>query len=563
MRLLSAGLLILGCWFTIGASAMAEEPAPLWVYAPTNFQSEQDVQRLLTLLPRAAKAGYHGVVIADSKFGRLAGRPQSYYRNLQQVRQAAEDLKLELIPLVMPIGYSNSLLQNDPNLAAGLPVKNCELLVQNGVASLADSPNLLPGGDLETAGKAVPTGWDFVDQFGSGSQLDRQEKHAGDSSLRLGDFTPQDGRRRIAKKVRLQPFHQYRLTVWIKTEDLRGSEFRFLPIPVDSKRPFLSHANLGVKPTQPWTRHRVIFNSLEHKEVLIYLGVWEGKSGKVWIDDIRLEEVAGVNMVRRSGCPLHVRCFDGSVTYEEGRDFERWEDPQLGRVPYLGEYDDSHEAPPLKITPGSRITNGQPLMVSYYHTVRIHNGQVCASLVADEVFALLQEQIQQIDKLLKPKRFFMAHDEIRVAGWDELAKDRSTGQLLAGNVERCVKLIRALRPDAQILVWSDMFDPHHNARDNYYLVRGTVADSWKGLDPAVNIVNWNSGKAAASLAFFADRGHDQIIAGYYDSDVAANAAPWKQAAAGVKNIRGYMYTTWERQYDDLEAFARLVREESR
>jgi hypothetical protein len=111
-----------------------------------------------------------------------------------------------------------------------------------------------------------------------------------------------------------------------------------------------------------------------------------------------------------------------------------------------------------------------------------------------------------------------------------------------------------------------MFDPHHNARDSYYLVRGSLRGSWEGLESSVGIVNWNRGKAAASLNWFSDRGHPQIIAGYYDGDVPENVGHWKKAADNVDRVRGYMYTTWRNRYDDLEAFARLVQtsdEESR
>ncbi len=267
--------------------------------------------------------------------------------------------------------------------------------------------------------------------------------------------------------------------------------------------------------------------------------------------------------MRRVGCPIHVRSNDGSVEYEEGRDFQRWEDPYLGRVPYLGEFDDDHDPPLIHLTTKSRIADGDRLRVSFYHTVIIHEGQVCASLVADEVFSHLRREVERIDEYFKPKRYFMSHDEIRVAGWDELAKGRPAGQLLADNVRRCTQLIHEIRPDAQVLVWSDMFDPHHNAHDNYYLVQGTLADSWKGLDSSVGIVNWNGGKARPSLAFFADRGHRQIIAGYYDGDVAKNVDQWNRSADGIKGVNGFMYTTWRKNYDALEAFANRVREDVR
>jgi hypothetical protein len=99
-----------------------------------------------------------------------------------------------------------------------------------------------------------------------------------------------------------------------------------------------------------------------------------------------------------------------------------------------------------------------------------------------------------------------------------------------------------------------MFDPFHNARKDFYLVNGDLAGSWEGLDKDVVIVNWNSGRPAESLPWFADLGHDQVLAGYYDGPVAS-IAEWLKAADKLPRQPGAMYTTWQQQYDDLEEFA--------
>ncbi len=90
-----------------------------------------------------------------------------------------------------------------------------------------------------------------------------------------------------------------------------------------------------------------------------------------------------------------------------------------------------------------------------------------------------------------------------------------------------------------------MFDPNHNAVGQYYLVNGSFRDSWEGLPRDAIIANWNGGKAAASLRFFSDRGHRQILAGYYDVDDLSGFENWDKAAAGRQgNADGFMYTTW-------------------
>ncbi len=150
----------------------------------------------------------------------------------------------------------------------------------------------------------------------------------------------------------------------------------------------------------------------------------------------------------------------------------------------------------------------------------------------------------------------MQHDEIRIMNWDKASMDRQldAGQILADNVKQCTKILQEVHPKGKIYVWSDMFDPFHNAHDNYYLVRGNLANSWEGLDPKVIIVNWNEGRAAKSLKFFADRGHRTIIAGYYDAPVD-HLDGWLNAAREVGSVDGVMYTTWQNNFSDLEAFA--------
>jgi hypothetical protein len=120
--------------------------------------------------------------------------------------------------------------------------------------------------------------------------------------------------------------------------------------------------------------------------------------------------------------------------------------------------------------------------------------------------------------------------------------------------EKATRLLGA----AQGYIWSDMFDPYHNAHAHYYLVHGSLAGSWRGLSRKVVVMNWNFGRRAASLKFFATRGYRQIIAGYYDSPLA-NLRLWMASAAGMHGIIGYMYTTWRGNYHKLRAFAQMVR----
>jgi hypothetical protein len=555
-------IILVLCWSATLFRSVAADEAQLWVYAPINFQVNEATDKLIALLKRAKAAGYNGAVITDYKFGRIKGRPQHYYDNMQRTREAAEEIGIELIPCVMPVGYSGTILQNNPNLAAALPVKDCEFIVRDGQATVASAENLLAGGGFEKAEKNRPAGWDWVDGFQQSTSLDADEKHGGLSSLAMRDFKEgnEHGNCRFTKKLKLKPWHEYQLSLWVKTDGLENAnEFKVAPLTFSGKA--LNHANLGVQETQDWTQHTVVFNSLDNEEVTFYIGLWGGNAGTAWVDDVELHEVGGVNLLRRESCPLRVASADGKTVYVEGRDFEPWADEKLGVEPYAGEFSDDHAAPPIVLTKNSRIKNGDRLHVSFYHTALVYDGQVGCSLANEELYSLMQTQIEQIEKYFAPKRYFMQHDEIRVGGYDtDELKFKSMGDALAANAKRCTEIIAKVSPDAEVLVWSDMFDPHHNAVDDYYLVRGSLKNAWTGLDPKVAIVNWNGGHAAESLKFFADRGHQQIIAGYYDGDVGKNVSAWRAAAKNFDGVAGWMYTTWNGNYDELETFAKLVRD---
>lgn len=103
-----------------------------------------------------------------------------------------------------------------------------------------------------------------------------------------------------------------------------------------------------------------------------------------------------------------------------------------------------------------------------------------------------------------------------------------------------------------------MFDPNHNAVDNYYLVNGTLKGSWDGLDKSMTILNWNGGKLGESARFFAGRGHKQVIAGYYDVDDLSGFTDWDTKAKGVPKVVGFMYTTWQQKYGLLDEYGKAM-----
>ena len=547
------------------ASAPAEESAPRyerrWVWVMSNLLVDNEADRLVALVEKAGREGFNGLVLSDYKLNFLERMPRSYFEHVDRVKKAANGAGVEIIPCLFSIGYSNGLLSLDPNLAEGMLVADAPFRVKGRDAVLlADTSASLKNGDLEATKGNVFSGFGYQDAPGEATFADRDVFHQGKLSCRMQNFEAVPVCRLI-QSVKVRPHANYRLSCWSKTRDLKPVDaFRLMAVGSSGRQ--LSFQEGGLQETRDWTRLEVAFNSQGETEVNLYAGLWGGRQGTLWLDDLEFEELSLVNVLRRDGCPLRVSSDDGKVVYREGQDFEPVIDPKLGRVPYEGEYEFHHEGASLRVATTSRIKDGDRLKVSWYHPALVLSGYAMCCLSEPKMYEILGDQARRVEELFHPRTVFMQHDEIRVANWCHACQSRklTAGALLADNVRRCREILKVTSPGARVVVWSDMFDPNHNAvKGPYYLVNGSLEGSWLGLDPSVTIANWNGGKPKASLDFFAARGHSQIIAGYYDGD--DNFASWDSAARGVAGIEGFMYTTWQSRYDDLARYGKLIRRE--
>jgi len=512
------------------------EPLQKWIYRATNLLVDKNVDDLDALLARGRVAGYTHMLLADSKFSRLGEMDARYFKNVERVKQSAARHQIEIVPALFSIGYSNDLLSLDPNLIEALPVKNLPMLVKGGVAVVDDpAAPALPGGTFDDRKK-----WTWSDEnvvFENGV-------------ARVTD--PKGANARVSRRLAVQPWRQYHVSVRIKTQDFKAKpEIKALP----EKGASLCWDALRVKPTQDWQTHHAVFNSQGNTTVNLYFGVWGGTTGSLWWDDAMIEEVAFLNMPRRPGCPLEITTADGK-TLEEGKDFEPLSDPLMGTKPWPGEFDVWHRPPELK----TRLPEGTRLLANYYHGTTVYEGQAMICPSEPRTIELLRDQARRMHALWGAKGYMMSHDEIRVLNHCAAcqARKQTPGQILAENVRACIQMLKEVNPEGRIYVWSDMFDPHHNAvAKDYYLVNGSLLQSWDGLSKDVIIVPWYFEKRAESLRFFAERGHRQVIAGYYDSK-PERIREWLEAGKGLEGLVGAMYTTWQNRYGDLEAFSKAL-----
>ncbi len=556
-RLLALFLLIVNIFLNTTWEANAGDLSHRWIYFNGNLSSDAEVQKLISILKRAKDAGYNGIVLADPRMQSLERASGKYLGNVSLIKQTTEQLSIDIYPLIGSIGNAAAMLVRDPNLAEGLPVKKALFIARKGHAEVVPDPPLhIRGGDFEQSQGKKFAGWDMEGKFQQTPSADRSIRHTGHQSLRIelsGKNELKGGKARIYQIIEVSPFRQYHLSTWIKTENLHSTEKINYKITSLSGQP-ISFSDWDVRKNQEWTQYHTLFNSQNNTQLRFNIGILQGRrEGKIWIDDVAMEETGILNPLRRQGCPLTVKGEDGS-SYREGRDYDLI---RVNKQVPTGRHEAYQQSHFIKLLPGSKINEGKRLRISYHHAVSTNKGKQTICLTESKGDQLLHQDIENIDKLLKPKGLFLNYSEIRVANWCDTCRSRniSPGNLLADHFKRTKKFINTLDSRQRIFVWSDMFDPYHNAVDHYYLVNGSWAGSWKGLSPEVIIINWNfSQKSPDSLKWFADLGHSQILAGYFDSNPRM-IHRWLEMGKDIPNITGVMYVTPNGRYEELENFA--------
>lgn len=432
----------------------------VWIFG-WNLNQDSDTAQISRVLESAGQHGLNGAVLAAG-LDSLSKQSPDYFRRLDQIKQACEQNHLELIPSVFSVGYGGGALAHDPNLAEGVPVVDAPLVVHDGAARLAaaSSALLANGGFEDFTGNRLKN-FSFHDQPGEVSFVDTAIKHSGRASLRLENFTANPyGHGRVMQEIAVQPHRCYRVTLWVKTENLQPpGAFRLLALA--GKDQEIAPRTFNIPSTTDWRKISMLLNSLSFDKIRLYAGLWGGKSGKVWLDDWSLEETGPVNVLHRPGAPVTIRSADGSVTYSEGRDYAPLLDPALHP------WNDTGPALPLKILPGGRIAEGQTVRASWYHSMIIYDSQVTVCMA--EPPALLQgfdEEAALLAARLHPRRVLLSMDEVRMGGTCRACQGRNMGELIGQSVAQQAAIIRRYAPGACILVWGDMFDPYHNAHGN-------------------------------------------------------------------------------------------------
>ena len=575
--------LLLALALLASSEAAPREPYPnRWVRISASLRDDGDVERVRRIVETASQHGLNGVALSAG-LDQLDLKGPDYMTRLAQVREICKKAGMEIIPSFMSAGYGGSVLSHDRNLAEGLPVRDALFVVSGGaarravvstnplgeqvaaqaprMARLAPDPAVaIDNGGFETLRDGELAGFRRSAPAGAGIAADSAVFRSGKSSVRFDGFSAASREfLRLAQVVAVHPYRQYRLSCWIRSEAMGAADpfgsgnFQLEVLGGDERRP-LQYENPRVPAGAEWRKAAVVFNSWGYDRVEIAPKVRGAAGGKFWLDDLQLEEIGLVNVLRRPGTPLVVRGDSGAV-YTEGSDYSAVADPQLGSR-------SDHDGPAIEVLRSGRIKEGERLRVSYYHSASIYNGQVPVCMSEPKLYEIWRNQARLVHQALEPRKYLLNMDEIRVAGSCEACKKRnlSLAEILGDCLTRQYEMLREAAK-AEVWVWSDMLDPSHNAnaeRKYYYLAVGNYAGSWTRVPKELGIVCWYYEKRAASLRHFSSLGFRTVAGAYYDGDTLDNPKGWLEALAATPGSAGILYTTWLNKYELLGPFGDLV-----
>jgi Carbohydrate binding domain len=535
---------------------------------------------LMQTVRTAKAAGSDTILFSDTKTSNwyASDYKEDWEPRLLELQQAVRNEGMAFIVTTASVGYCAPILALDQTLANTMPTVDMPLTVRNGEL-VPESTATLANGSFEASSTAdTPDGWGFQDPPGVTTFLDSQVAADGTTSMRFEGANSAESSKmaRISTDAAVQPNQQYVLRFKFKADALnagfigpvvRGGETE---IALTNQHPSLAYEDGGRNYsigannlTTDWVEMELAFNSREFDSVRMYFGSWNTESGTAWIDDVRIEPAATLNIVRRDNLPLTLTKGDGTAV-TEGVDVEPVSDPQMGNSVYPGNFDTYHDAPPVSVRPGGNLAEGDTVLLSGHHVTVTTGGQVGCAWNEPRTFELMKEMHRQVATVIKPDGIMIDVEETRTGGWEPTdAPFETTGAAFANHVKTVLDDATAVGGGIPLFMWNDMLDPTMNAVDGFYQTKGDLAGSWVGVDPSkVRIVNWRSdeqlrAQGAAGVAHFADLGFEQIVAGFYDEDVADNHAAWTTAIGDQPGVIGSMYTTWEGNFSQIDEFADL------
>lgn len=517
-------------------------------------QTSQGLFTAESLAEYAAEHGFNGVQVPIQ--AALLKWNSTTINNFKHFVTHCSTKGIEVIPDMFPINSGG--LVWDSNFAEAELIDNMMLICRNNsLHPFPDSTNKLRNGSLDTFSQNTFTGFGS-DKPGISTFVDTVISFSGKSSIRMENFSANNGMVRIYTKIFLRSNNHYKLSFMLKKEDCAAF--------VDAKilgrfsNEIQRYRIASVPHSNMWEKHELEFTTGHQDSVSVFIGVWNAglAAGKIWIDDLELKEAGTLsNIVRRADCPFIISSIDGKTTYREGLDYDTvYNKIRLDSIPLRG----------------TAIADNQVVKISCYR-VSFYYGTKTICMSHEPYYAFADSQAQFLYSIFKFKKIFLYIDEIRSAGSCGTcrASGLSTAQILGNCVTKLNNIVKRLNPAIKVYTWADMLDDNWNAKPNYYKVWGDFSGSVNHIPADITIVPWGdcmvSGSSTTpaflgnSLDFFSSRGFDIMGCGYYDTGNLIGTANWIELLRTRSRARGLIYSSWGVQdYSQLGGFGDLMLE---
>jgi putative membrane-bound dehydrogenase-like protein len=162
--------------------------------------------------------------------------------------------------------------------------------------------NLVQNSSFEELKDGKPTGWRTVTHSGRGEWTLATNSHSGTHGVRI--TSEQGGDISWAVQVPVQPRTDYRLSGWIKTENVRKlGNARGAMLNVHEMQDPVKGGTKALLGDNDWTEVRLDFNSGDMTEITIncLFGGWGRATGTAWFDDIQLAPAPGSQLAGELG----------------------------------------------------------------------------------------------------------------------------------------------------------------------------------------------------------------------------------------------------------------------
>ena len=106
------------------------------------------------------------------------------------------------------------------------------------------------------------------------------------------------------------------------------------------------------------------------------------------------------------------------------------------------------------------------------------------------LYEIFDHEAKLLAERLHPKRVLLNMDEIRMGGTCQACRRPRHGRAARRVHHAASAESAAVHAGVEVLIWSDMLDPNHNAHGNYYLVSGDFTGSWRHVPKDLVMAVW-------------------------------------------------------------------------